>query len=72
MKDQAQTETLASVIDSLSALTANQAIIIELLYQGLSGLSEADRETVAKCASNNYEIAEALQKTKELVSGSQS
>lgn len=63
-------DVIASVIDSLAALTANQAIIIELLYQALPGLSESERQMVSKCASNNYEIAENLQGALSKVRGS--
>lgn len=61
MTDKEQKTILGNLMDSLSALTANQAIIIELLYHKLPSLSEDERQTVTRCANNNYAIAEALQ-----------
>jgi hypothetical protein len=61
MTDQEQKELIGSVIDSLAALTANQATIIELLYDNLPDLSETEQLTVTQCANKNYEIAEGLQ-----------
>lgn len=69
MTDLEQRDLIASVIDSLSALTANQATIIELLYHKLPELADDERETVTRCANKNYEIAEGLQGTLERVRG---
>jgi len=55
------TSLVASLADSLAALTANQAMIIELLNDKLPDLSAVEAATVEKCANNNYAIAEALQ-----------
>ena len=61
MTDSEQKELVASVVDQLAALTANQATIIELLNQSLPDLSETEQLTIAQCAAKNYEIAENLQ-----------
>ena len=61
MTDQEHKDSVASVVDCLSALTANQAILIELLHDNLPHLSPVERSVVAKCANNNYTIAENLQ-----------
>lgn len=52
---------ITSIADSLAALTANQAMMIELLHDRLPSLSETEVLTVEKCASNNYTIAESIQ-----------
>ena len=54
-------QAVASIADSLTALTANQAMIIEVLHDKLPELSEVEMLTVEKCANNNYAIAESLQ-----------
>lgn len=51
---------VVSIADSLAALTANQAMIIELLHDKLPLLSDTEALTVEKCAKNNYAIAEEL------------
>lgn len=54
-------QAVTSIAESLAALTANQAMIIELLHGRLPDLSEVEVMTVEKCANNNYAIAESLQ-----------
>ena len=57
------------MIDSLSALTAQQAIIIELLAQKLPSISEEERKALGRSAKNNYEIAENLKAAVKKVRG---
>lgn len=54
-------KSIAAVAEALAALTANQAMIIEVLHDKLPELSEVEMQTVEKCAHNNYAIAEKLQ-----------
>ncbi len=70
MKDKEQKDLIAELTDSLSALTANQATIIELLYAKLTDLSDAENATLEGCAKKNYRIAENLQATVKKVRGS--
>jgi hypothetical protein len=69
MKNEKKETGVVALTNLLSALTANQATIIELLYHKLSALSEDERITLEGCANKNYEIAESLQAVAKTLRG---